>query len=202
MAGKEGRFSRRSNDNFLQLWQGRDLLNDDDIDPLRAELEMRGLTKEVEEISNQLSTRDIYGELPPGPWTYLNLSVPYWWLRELWLRHRTRNGLPVEAIIQSAERTRSRYWWAARAQLIYSYEFQGSVFSGQVIRDFKLSSADADSLVYDHHPGEKLPILVSPDAPNVSYYPSGMGFVEPILVGIQSLLLWVLVLGVARFIFV
>jgi hypothetical protein len=29
------KFSRGSNENLLQLWQGRDQLNDDDINPLR-----------------------------------------------------------------------------------------------------------------------------------------------------------------------
>jgi hypothetical protein len=70
-----------------------------------------------------------------------------------------------------------------------------------VIRDFKLGSVDADRLVYDHHPGEKLPIHINESDPDISYYPSGLGFIEPILVGIQSLFAWAVVIGVARIIF-
>ncbi len=200
MLDPANKFSRRSNDNLLQLWKGRDQLMDQDIDPLRDELERRGLTKEVEEIANQPSVRDIYCELPSGPRTYLNLSVPFWWLRELWLRHRTDKGLSIEGIVQMAQRTRSSFGQAARAQLLYSYEFQGRQYSGRVVRDFKLGSADADSLVYDHHPGEKLPILINRDDPNISYYPSGLGFIEPVLVGIKALFAWAIVIGIARII--
>src|ERR1035438_2806508 len=38
MANSENRFSKRSNENLLQLWRGRDGLNDEDIDPLRTEI--------------------------------------------------------------------------------------------------------------------------------------------------------------------
>lgn len=74
-AGEAIRFSRRNNQNLLQLWIGRDALDDFDIDPLRDELDRRGLSKEVEEISEQVSSRDIYRELPEGPQTHLNLLV-------------------------------------------------------------------------------------------------------------------------------
>ena len=58
--------------------------------PLRDELERRGLSKQVAEIAEQASVRDMYGELPPAPHTYTNLSVPAFWMRELWLRPKTK----------------------------------------------------------------------------------------------------------------
>ncbi len=198
MPEPSNKFSRRSNDNLLQLWKGRDRLSDYDIDPLRDELERRGLSKEVEEISQQASVGGIYGELPTGPQTWLNLTVPFWWLRELWLRYKTRNGLPIDATVESTKRTGSRYRMAARAELRYSYEFQGRSYLGRAVRDFTLGSAPADSLAYDHHPGEKVPVVINQNEPEISYFPSGFGSIAPIIVGVQSLLSWAIVIGLLR----
>lgn len=192
------KFARRSNDNLLQLWRGRDKLKDEDIDPLREELAKRGLSKEAEKIAEQASNEDIYGVLPPTPQTYLNFSVAFWWLRELWLRHKTKSGTHVEATIESAYRTRSRYYSAARASLLYSYEFQGRQYQGKIVRDFIFGSAAADALAFDHHPGEKLPIVISHHQPQLSYHPSGFGSVQPIIAGVQSLFALAIVLGIAR----
>jgi hypothetical protein len=173
MAESAGRFSRRSNENLLQLWEARDLLKDEDIDPLRDELDRRGLSEQVAEIAGRTSVRDMYGKQPLAPHTYINLSVPALWMRELWLRHKTKGGFSANPKIEMVQRTRSGFWGgAARAELHYSYEFQGRQYSGRVVRDFKFESASADSLVYDHQIGEKLPILVNQEAPAISYYPS------------------------------
>jgi hypothetical protein len=59
MAEFASRFSKRSNENLLQLWRARDLLNDEDIDPLRDELDARGLSKQVAEIAELASVRDV-----------------------------------------------------------------------------------------------------------------------------------------------
>lgn len=202
MAESEGRFNKRSNENLLQLWRARDLLKDEDIDPLRDELDRRGLSKQVAEIAGQASVRDMYGELRPAPHTYINLTVPALWMRELWLRHKTRGGFPADAKIEMVQRTRFGFWGgAARAELCYSYEIQGRQYSGQVVRDFKFDSASADSLVYDHQIGEKLPILVNPDAPAISYYPSDLGMWDPIFLGFQAIFAWAVVIGLARLIF-
>jgi hypothetical protein len=87
---------------------------------------------------------------------------------------------------------------AARAESRYSYEFQGMQYSGRVVRDFTLGIAPADSLAYDHHPGEKLPIVINQDEPELSYYPSGFGSMQPIIVAAQSLLAWAVVIGLLR----
>jgi hypothetical protein len=192
------RFSRRSNENLLQLWRGRDALKDDDIDPLRSELVERGLSAKMAEIDDQVPGKDLYGYLPPAPQTYLNLSVPALWVREQWLRHKTARGTAVEGTIESVQRTRSRLRGAARAELIYRYEFQGRQFLGRVLRDFSFDSAKADCLVYDNHVGETLSIMISRDSPEISYYPSGIGIFDPVVLGFQSLFAWAVVFGIAR----
>ena len=196
------KFGRRSNENLLQLWRGRDALKDDDIDPLRNELEERGLSAKLAEMDDQVPGNDIYGDLPPAPQTYLNLSVPALWVREQWLRHKTARGATVGGTIESVQRTRSalRGRRAARAELIYRYEFQGQQYSGRVLRDFSFDSAKADSLVYDNHVGETIPILVSRDSPEVSYYPSGIGIFDPVVLGFQSLFAWAVALAILLFV--
>ena len=198
MAETAGRFSKRSNENLLQLWRARDLLKDEDIDPLRDELEARGLSKQVAEISELASTRDMYGKLPSAPFTYFNSSVPALWMRELWLRYKTKDGIASDARIEKVQRTGFGFLGgAARAELQYSYEFQGARYFGRVLRDFKIDSAGADSLVFDHQVGEKIPIMVSREVPEISYYPSSMGILDPISLGFQSLFSWALVIGSA-----
>lgn len=198
MAKSANRFSRRSDDNLLQLWRGRDGLNDEDIDQLRTELEQRSLSGQMAEIDDQVAGKDIYGDLPPGPQTFFNLSVPALWVREQWLRQKTAGGIVVEGIIASVQRTRSRMGGVARAELSYSYEIQRQQYSGRTVRDFSFDSAKADSLVYDHHVGEKLSILVSRQSPEISYYPSGIGIFDPIALGFPSLFAWAVVIGLAR----
>jgi hypothetical protein len=190
MPEQANKFSRRSNENLLQLWKGRGGLDDEDIDPLRDELDKRGLSKEAEEIVDQFIVGNRYGELPVGPQTYGNLSVPFWALRELWLKHKTSGGIPIEATISMVQRTGSRNRSASRVELLYSYEFQGGQYDGRVVRDFNLSDA-ADSFAYDHHRGEKLHIIVCRNDPKISYYPSGLGFIQAILLGV----LYSLVIG-------
>ncbi len=198
MSDPLNKFSRRSNENLLQLWRARDKVSDFDIDPLRDELDNRGLSKEMEEISQQASVGSIYSNLPPGPQTYLNLSVPFWWLRELRLRSKTNGGRPVEATVTKAQRTRSGMLGTARAELLYSYEFQGQQYTGRVVRDFQSGADAADALALDHHTGEKLSILINQENPEISYYPSGLGSIDPILTGFQSLFSWAVVAALAR----
>src|ERR1035441_7043833 len=89
-------------------------LEDWEIEPLREELDKRGLSKEVERIIDECIVEDPDGQLPRGPQTYGNLSILFWWLREVWLRHKTKDGISVEATIDSTQRTGSRYHSAAR----------------------------------------------------------------------------------------
>lgn len=190
------RLGRRSNQNLLQIWMGRDALKDDDIEPLREELERRGLSRELVEMDSTPSSQDIYGPLPPTPRTYLNLTVPLLWLRELWLRWKTRNGIEIDATIQSAQRTRARFGSTCRAELIYSFEFQGSRYGGRVVRDFSYDLASADSLVYDHHAGETIRARICPDDPAISWFPSGLDAFDPVVIGLKALMSWAFVVAV------
>jgi len=156
------------------------------------------LFEQVAEISEFASVRDMYGKLPAAPFTYFNLSVPALWMPELWLRYKTNNGIPSDAEIEKVQRTGFGLLnGAARAELQYSYEFQGARYLGRVVRDFRGDSASADRLVYDHQVGEKIPITVSRETPGLSYYPSGMGILDPISLGFQSLIIWAFVIGFA-----
>jgi hypothetical protein len=192
------KFSQRSHQNLLQLWRGRNALADFYMDPLRDELDRRGLSKEVEEISEQVSSRDIYRELPEGPQTHLNLLVHYWWIRELSLGYKTRNGISIDATITSAQRTGFRARSASRTELLYSYEFQGDQYTGRVVRDLVFDTASGDSLACNNHPGEKLPILINQEGPEISYYPSGGGAFDPIVGGFQALFVWAVIIGLIR----
>ena len=199
MSDAAGRFSRRSDENLLQLWRGRGGLDDELIEPLRDEIEKRGLSKEIEKMDGEAPSKDIYGELPTAPQTYLNASVAVWWLRELWLRYRTKDGIQVNAAIESIQRTRSGFGGVARAEIVYSYEFLGQQFSGRVVRDFSFDVARADGLIYDHQVNEKLPVLISRDNPAISYFPSGLGAFDPIALGFRALFSWAIVIALLRF---
>jgi hypothetical protein len=201
MPGSISKFGRRSEENLLQLWRGRDALNDDDIGPLRDEIERRGLSEKIESMDDDHPTRDIYGILPPGPQTYMNFSVLIWWLREIWLRYRTRNGLQVDAIIASTQRTRPRIRLASRAEMVYTYELRGQQYAGKVVRDFLYDRAKADSLVYDHHAAERIPIRISQDDPSISYFQSGLGIFDPVAVGLPALLFWIVLIMIILHIF-
>ncbi len=189
------RISRRSNENLLQLWMGRDALKDGDIEPLREELERRGLTQKLAEMDDLPPSRDIYGALPSAPQTYLRATVPLLWLRELWLRHRTRKGINVDATIQSAQRTSRGFGGVARTELTYAYEFQGRQYQGRVARDFSNDVANADSLAFDHHAGEKISLRICPEDPGLSYFPSGLDAFDPVFVGLRALFNWAFAVG-------
>ena len=182
--------SRRSDENLLQLWRGRDYLDDDDIDPLRDDLKARGVSKEMEGIVDQGIRQRPTGALPEGPFTYGNTTMFFWWVRELWMRQKTRDGVSVEARVESAFRTRARWRSAARTELDYSYEFQVKRFTGRTIRDFMPESSAADSLAFDHHPGDKIEDLVAARDPQCSYYPSGLGWFDPVFYGGGAVILW------------
>jgi hypothetical protein len=190
MPDASNRISRRSNENLLQLWMGRDALKDDDIEPLREELERRGLSRKLAEMDDLPPSRDVYGDLPPAPRTYLCATVPLLWLRELWLRYRTRKGNNVDATIQSAQRTSRGFGGVARAELTYAYEFQGRQYQGRVARDFSNDVANADSLAFDHHAGEKIFVRICSEDPGLSYFPSGLDAFDPVFVGLRALFNW------------
>lgn len=111
---------------------------------------------------------------------YLNLSLLFLALRELWLQRQTKEGAPVEATVETAYHTDPVNKRVFRAELRYSYQFGGRELTGRVARDYFLNHKAADKLAQFRR-GEKLVVRVRPDRPEVSYYPSGFGFVEPIV---------------------
>ena len=151
--------------------------------------EQEGLTKQ-----NMTNTLQPDSPLALPVETYLNITVLLFWLRELWLRYRTKQGVPVDARVESICRTQSGYKSAARVELHFSYEFQGHRYSGRVVRDFVFGDEAADSLVSDHEHGQTIDVLVDPRHPESSYYPSGFGWAEPLFVGMLSLGMWAFLL--------
>jgi hypothetical protein len=43
----------------------------------------------------------------------------------------------------------------------------------------------ADALVFDHHLSEKITIRIDPASPAISYFPSGLGILDPFFVLIE-----------------
>ena len=82
--------------------------------------------------------------------------------------------------------------------MLYSYEFQGNQYTGRVVRDFVFDTASGDSRAYNNHPGEKLPIFINQESPEISYYPSGCGAFDPIVAGFQALFVWAVIIGLIR----
>jgi len=111
---------------------------------------------------------------------YLNLSLLFLAIRELWLQLQTKEGVPVEATVEMAYHTEPINSRVFRAELRYRYQFRGRELTGRVARDYFLNHKAANKLAQFRR-GEKLVIRVRPDSPEVSYYPSGFGFVEPIV---------------------
>jgi hypothetical protein len=190
-------YKDRSNDDLIQLWSERNELTEAASLALQNELSTRGLSKEAADYRPPPPPIDHSAELAPPVQTYFNISVLWWWLRELLLVQRTKGGIPLEARVESTERTKTagsgRSRTAARADLRYSYDFRGGHYSGRVVRDFAFNSDAADLLAFGHHPGETISILIDQEHPEYSYYPSGFGFVEPILVGGIGLLIGIFV---------
>jgi hypothetical protein len=116
----------------------------------------------------------------PAHHAYLNLSLLFLAARELWLRHNTEGGVPVEATVELAYRTDPVAKKVFRAEMRYAYQFEGRQFSGRVARDYFLNHKAADRLA-SFRKGENLTVLVNRDRPEISYYPSGFGFIEAIV---------------------
>jgi len=119
-------------------------------------------------------------EARPAHHAYLNLSLLLLAIRELWLRHRAKGGVPVEATVELAYHTDPVAKKVFRAEMRYSYGFEGRQFSGRVARDYFLNFKAADKLASLRR-GEKVIVLVKPDQPEISYYASGFGFIEAIV---------------------
>jgi hypothetical protein len=74
-----------------------------------------------------------------------------------------------------------RYEETIRVELWYSYSLNGEAYSGRVVRDCGFSTGKINSLI-EHERGETIYVRVNPRDPSQSYFPSGLGFVEPLIV--------------------
>jgi hypothetical protein len=126
-------------------------------------------------------------------------TITWYWLQELRLRHRTKDGIPLQAKVESTLLTRplqGRGGGGRRAELRYSYEYQGSR-TGRIIRDFLVGDKAGKALAFAHKPGDAIIVLVDPNDPDCSYFPSGFGWIQPLLYGLFfSLLALFLLAGV------
>jgi hypothetical protein len=169
-------YRHQSDDELLQLWVERAQLTPEAKRALEAEVHKRSLTKEAERAT------DAWAEPPEPPLappvrTYLGLSVPWFCWRELWLRLRTRRGIAVEAKVESALQSRRPIRSAARAELRYSYTYEGQQYLGRTVRDFTFGKRAADALAYGHKPGDVITVRIDPAHPSRSYFPSGFGWI-------------------------
>jgi len=193
-------YHHRSDEELLQLWVERSQLASEARRALQSEIHKRSLTREAE------SATDVWAipperELAPPVNSYLGLSVPWFWLRELWLRFRSRHGISVEAEVESSRQTRQPVRSSARAELRYSYTHEGQRYSGRAVRDFVFSKRAADALAFDHKPGDVISVRIDPANPSLSFFPSGfgwLGWVDALCcgaVGLLVLLIWVFILS-------
>src|SRR5579875_2529539 len=123
-------------------------------------------------------------------------SVPYYWFKEWRLSRAARRWVPTSAIVESGYRTKGGYKETIRAELRYSYRFNGQDYFGAVVRECVFNSAAANALAYDHAKGDQITIFVNPSDPGQSYVASGFGSVEPVLTGLLALLGTSLVLSI------
>jgi Protein of unknown function (DUF3592) len=126
--------------------------------------------------------------------SFLYLSVPWYALREIRLAIPARNWRQVSATIQDCHRTRGGTKETIRVEIWYGYQVEGRHYAGRLIRDKVLGGVQK---VIDRYPlGENVMALVNPERPDESYLPSGLGYLEPLLVAIVSLAMLAILLGI------
>ncbi|HEX8816623.1 MAG TPA: DUF3592 domain-containing protein [Terriglobales bacterium] len=186
-------YQSQTDEELLQLWVERsDLLPDAEI-ALQNEIARRGLTRDAatakdrrveEDDLDSESGKKLKHRLAP-PVSAWGPSIAWFWLREVRLQHRTRNGIPLQATVESTKLTRAttgRGGGGRRAEIRFSYDYQGPR-TGRTIRDFVWGDKVGKALAFDHKAGDTIAVLVDPNDPDCSYYPSGFGWIQPLLYG-------------------
>jgi hypothetical protein len=56
--------------------------------------------------------------------------------------------------------------------------------TGRTVRDFTIGDKVGKALAFAHKPGETITVLVAPNDPDCSYFPSGFGWIQPLLYGV------------------
>ena len=186
-------YQSRTDEELLQLWVERSGLLPAAEVTLQNEIAQRGLTKQAA-IAKDINVEDDIIDFEQGKKSDHRLAPPvaawgptiaWYWLQELRLRHRTKGGIPLQAKVESTLLTRplqGRGGGGRRAELRYSYEYQGSR-TGRIVRDFLFGDKAGKALAFAHKPGDAITVLVDPNDPDCSYFPSGFGWIQPLLYG-------------------
>jgi hypothetical protein len=119
--------------------------------------------------------------------SFMYMSIPYFAVREYWLAWRSKDWMSVPATVESTHRSRGGYKETIRGELWYSYALDGEEYSGHVVRDCGFSPGKIKALMEGHTRGQTIYVRVNPRNPSQSYYPSGLGFVEPAMIGVISI---------------
>jgi Protein of unknown function (DUF3592) len=198
-------YQTRRDENLMQLWVERSQLLPEAGAALETEITRRGLAGQA------AAAKDIWAEdedesseggkesdhrLAPAVAAW-GPSIAYYWMRELHLRYRTKDGIPVQATVESTLLTRpaqGRGGGGRRAELRYSYDYQG-LRTGRTVRDFTIGDKVGRALAFAHNSGETITVLVDPDDPDCSYFPSGFGWIQPLLYGVFFSLVALLLLA-------
>jgi hypothetical protein len=207
-------YQSRRDEDLLQLWVERSELLPEAGAALQNEIARRNLTgqaatatdRRVEDdsIDSEKGKKSDHRLAPAvaawGP------SITWYWLRELRLRHRTKGGgIPIQARVESTLLTRpvqGRAGGGRRAELRYSYDCQGPR-TGRTVRDFTFGDKTGKTLVFGRKPGDAITVLVDPNDPDCSYFPSGFGWIQPLVYGMFfSLVALCLLAGVVAEVFI
>jgi hypothetical protein len=187
-------YQSRTDEELLQLWVERyELLPQAEV-ALQNEVARRGLTREAANAQDRRVEDDSI-DLERGKKSDRRLapavsawgpSIAWYWLRELRLQYRTRGGIPLQATVKSTLLTRpvqGRGGGGRRAEIRYSYDCQGPR-TGRTVRDFTFGDKIGKALAFGRKPGDPMTVLVDPDDPDCSYFPSGFGWIQPLLYGV------------------
>lgn len=186
-------YRSRTDEDLLQLWVERSELLPEAEAELQNEVAHRGLTGQAATAKDRRSEEDGTGleraeksdhRLAPAASVW-GPTIAWYWLRELHLRYRTKQGVPLQAKVESTLLTRAlqgRGGGGRRAELRYSYDRQGAR-NGRTVRDFTFGDKIGKALASTHKPGDNITVLVDPNDPDCSYFPSGFGWIQPLLYG-------------------
>lgn len=206
LADFNAEYQSRTDENLLQLWVERSELLPEAEAALQNEIARRGLSGQAatakdrrfedDSIDSGKGTRSHHRLAPAvaawGP------SIAWYWLREMRLRHRTKGGVPVQGRVESTLLTRAvqgRGGGGRRSELRYSYDCQGPR-TGRTVRDFTFGDKIGKALAFGHKPGDTITVLVDPNDPDCSYFPSGFGWIQPLVYGVVFSLLGLCLLAI------
>lgn len=128
--------------------------------------------------------------------SFFYLSIPYYWVRELLLSFQAKKWQLVEATVESAHRSLGGRNETIRLEVWYSYSFNGQAYSGRLVRDAGFSWGIQTALAR-YAKGSRVSVNVNPHDPEQSYLPSGLGWVQPLLIAVFFGGTLALLLGIA-----